>query len=73
MVLGVFMSKKSGDIVFEWNGFKIKKILLKENKIIYRLIYLEVDKKGNSSTIIKDFSSLDEAKSEYKRITLNGS
>ena len=72
MVLGVFMSKKSGDIVFEWNGFKIKKILLKENKIIYRLLYLEVDKKGNSSTIIKDFSSLDEAKSEYKRITLNG-
>ena len=66
------MSKKSGDIVFEWNGFKIKKILLKENKIIYRLLYLEVDKKGNSSTIIKDFSSLDEAKSEYKRITLNG-
>ena len=72
MVLGVFMSKKSGDIVFEWNGFKIKKILLKENKIIYRLIYLEVDKKGNSSTIIKDFSSLDEAKSEYKRISING-
>ena len=66
------MSKKSGDIIFEWNGFKIKKILLKENKIIYRLLYLEVDKKGNSSTIIKDFSSLDEAKSEYKRITLNG-
>lgn len=61
------MSKKN-DVIFEWNGFKIKKNILKNNVIIYKLLYLEVDKKGNSKQIILEFPTLDEAKNKYYEV-----
>lgn len=61
------MSKKN-DVIFEWNGFKIKKNILKNNVVIYKLLYLEVDKKGNSKQIILEFPTLDEAKNKYYEV-----
>ena len=58
------MSKKN-DVIFEWNGFKIKKNILKNNVVIYKLLYLEVDKKGNSKQIILEFPTLEDAKNKY--------
>lgn len=65
------MSKKN-DVIFEWNGFKIKKNILKNNVIIYKLLYLEVDKKGNSKQIILEFPTLEDAKNKYQEIINNG-
>ena len=62
-----YMSKKN-DVIFEWNGFKIKKNILKNNVVIYKLLYLEVDKKGNSKQIILEFPTLDEAKNKYYEV-----
>ena len=61
------MSKKN-DVIFEWNGFKIKKNILKNNVIIYKLLYLEVDKNGNSKQIILEFPTLDAAKNKYYEV-----
>lgn len=61
------MSKKN-DVIFEWNGFKIKKNILKNNVIIYKLLYLEVDKKGNSKQIILEFPTLEDAKNKYYEV-----
>lgn len=61
------MSKKN-DVIFEWNGFKIKKNILKNNVVIYKLLYLEVDKKGNSKQIILEFPTLEDAKNKYYEV-----
>lgn len=66
-----YMSKKN-DVIFEWNGFKIKKNILKNNVVIYKLLYLEVDKKGNSKQIILEFPTLEDAKNKYQEIINNG-
>ena len=66
-----YMSKKN-DVIFEWNGFKIKKNILKNNAVIYKLLYLEVDKKGNSKQIILEFPTLEDAKNKYQEIINNG-
>ena len=66
-----YMSKKN-DVIFEWNGFKIKKNILKNNVAIYKLLYLEVDKKGNSKQIILEFPTLEDAKNKYQEIINNG-
>lgn len=65
------MSKKN-DVIFEWNGFKIKKNILKNNVVIYKLLYLEVDKKGNSKQIILEFPTLEDAKNKYYEVLNHG-
>lgn len=50
----------------EW--LQNQKNILKNNVVIYKLLYLEVDKKGNSKQIILEFPTLEDAKNKYYEV-----